>query len=136
MRTFQGAEVIIPNSTFVSDKVINWTLSEPRRRVDIPVPVTYGTDPERVINMLVEIATSHAGVLRDPAPSAVFGGFGDSSLDFLLMFWAEQDTHFQLRSDVSIRINAALAEAGIDIPVPQREIRIHSAESSALRHSA
>ena len=136
MRTFQGAEVIIPNSAFVSDKVVNWTLSEPRRRVEIPVHVAYGTDPERVVNMLIEIAASQARVLRDPAPSAVFTGFGDSSLDFLLMFWAEQDTHFQLRSDVSIRINAALSEAGIDIPFPQREIRVHSEQSGAFRHSA
>ena len=128
MRTFQGAEVIIPNSTFISGQVVNWTLSEPVRRVEVPVPVAYGTDPERVIKMLLEIAVSHSEVLRRPEPVAVFKGFGESSLDFLLMFWADQDTHFRLRSDISIRINVALREEGIEIPFPQREIRVHSSE--------
>ena len=129
MRTFQGAEVIIPNSAFVSGQVINWTLSESRRRVEIPIGVAYGTDPERVIQTLLEIAGTHAEVLREPEPSAVFQGFGDSSLNFLLMFWADQDTHFRLRSDICVRINAALRQAGIDIPFPQREIRVHSVPS-------
>ena len=126
MRTFQGAEVIIPNSTFISGQVVNWTLTEPVRRVEVPVPVAYGTDPERVIKMLLEIAGTHSEVLRRPEPVAVFKGFGESSLDFLLMFWADQEYHFRLRSDISIRINAVLREAGIDIPFPQREIRVHS----------
>ena len=132
MRTFQGAEVIIPNSTFISGQVVNWTLSEAVRRVDVPVRVAYGTDPEHVIKMLLEIAGSHASVLRDPEPFAVFMGFGDSSLDFLLMFWAEQDTHFRLRSEVAIRISAALREAGIDIPFPQRDIRVQSVEPATV----
>ena len=68
MRTFQGAEVIIPNSTFISGQVVNWTLSEPVRRVEVPVPVAYGTDPERVIKMLLEIAVSHSGCCGDQSP--------------------------------------------------------------------
>jgi small-conductance mechanosensitive channel len=137
MRTAQGSEVIIPNSTFVSGQVVNWTLSEPVRRVDVPVKVAYGTDPERVIKMLLEIAASHSEVLRRPEPFAVFLGFGESSLEFLLMFWADQETHFRLRSDVSIRINVALREAGIEIPLPQREIRVHSSEGlPTFRQSA
>ena len=132
MRTFQGAEVIIPNSTFISGQVVNWTLSEAVRRVDIPVHVAYGTDPERIIKMLLEIARSHTEVLRQPEPSAAFMGFGDSSLDFLLMFWAGQDTHFRLRSEISIRIGGALRDAGIDIPFPQREIRVHQAAVSPM----
>ena len=136
MRTFQGAEVIIPNSAFVSDQVVNWTLSEPRRRVDIPVRVAYGTDPERVIEILVRIAANHSAVLRDPEPCAVFQGFGESSLDFLLMFWAEQNTHFQARSEICISINTALRQAQIDIPFPQREVRVQSMDAAALRRSA
>jgi small-conductance mechanosensitive channel len=137
LRTWQGAEVIIPNSTFISGQVINWTLTEPRRRVDIPVHVAYGTDPDQVIRMLLEIAASHAEILRDPEPSAVFLGFGESSLDFQLMFWAEQATHFRLRSEVSIHINSALRAAGIDIPFPQRDLHVHSEEAGAFfRRSA
>jgi small-conductance mechanosensitive channel len=137
MHTFQGAEVIIPNSAFISGQVVNWTLSDPIRRVDIPVRVAYGTDPQRVIKMLLEITGSQARVLRQPEPSAVFMGFGESALEFLLMFWAEQSTHFGLRSEVSIRISAALREAGIDVPFPQREIRVHSGETQPVfRQSA
>jgi small-conductance mechanosensitive channel len=87
MRTFQGAEVIIPNSAFVSDQVINWTLSEPRRRVDIAVRVAYGTAPERVMGILSRVAGDHVEVLREPPPGVFFQGFGPSALEFLLMFW-------------------------------------------------
>jgi small-conductance mechanosensitive channel len=130
MRTFQGAEVIIPNSAFVSEQVINWTLSESRRRVEIPVGVAYGTDPERVIQTLLEIAGTHAEVLREPAHTAVFQGFGESSLNFLLMFWADQNVHFRLRSEICVRIDVAFRQAGIDIALPQREIRVHSVPST------
>ena len=136
IRTWQGAEVIIPNSTFISGQVVNWTLSEPYRRVDIPVRVAYGTDPELVIRMLLEISCAHPEVLRTPEPFAVFQGFGESALNFLVMFWAEQSTHFRLRSEISIQIASALRAAGIEIPVPQREIRIRSSEAAALQRHA
>jgi small-conductance mechanosensitive channel len=136
MRTFQGAEVIIPNSTLVSDQVINWTLSEPRRRVEIPIHTAYGTDPERVIQILIGVAESQTEVLRNPPPSAVFQGFGESSLDFLLMFWADQANHFRLRSDVAIGINRALNQAGIEIPFPQREVRLQANEPATFGHTA
>jgi small-conductance mechanosensitive channel len=136
IRTWQGAEVIIPNSTFISGQVINWTLSEPYRRVDVPVHVAYGTDPERVIRMLLDIGHAHPEVLQRPEPFAVFLGFGDSALNFLLMFWAEQNTHFRLRSEISIQIASALRAAGIEVPVPQREIRMRSSEPAALRRPA
>jgi len=128
VRTFQGAEVIVPNSALVANQVVNWTLTEPVRRVDLQVPVAYGTDPERVIELLLAVAGNHPEVLRDPQPGAFFQAFGPSSLDFLLMFWARQETHFRLRSDIAIAVNAALSGAGIEIPLPQREIRMRSAD--------
>jgi small-conductance mechanosensitive channel len=132
VRTFQGAEVIIPNSALVSNQVINWTLSEPRRRVDIEVRVAYGTEPERVIAILSKVADSHPEVLREPEPGAFFQGFGASALEFVLMFWAEQSTHFRIRSEISIAVNAALREAGVEIPFPQQDIRVRYLESAAL----
>ena len=136
IRTFQGADVIVPNSNLVSNQVVNWTLSEPIRRVEIQVPVAYGTAPERVIQLLASLARGHTGVLRHPEPGAFFQGFGPNSLDFVLMFWAEQQTHFQLRSDIAIGVNAALQEAGIEIPLPQRELRVLSSESPAALRAA
>jgi potassium efflux system protein len=136
VRTFQGAEVIVPNSNLVSNQVVNWTLSEPVRRVDLQVPVAYGTAPERVIELLLGVVRGHPEVRRDPEPGAFFMAFGPCSLDFLLMFWAEQQTHFRLRSEVAIAVNAALNRAGIEIPLPQREIRMRTSESLGLPEAA
>ncbi len=132
VRTFQGAEVIIPNSALVSNQVVNWTLSEPLRRVELQVPAAYGTPPERVIEILSGVAAGHPEVRREPPPGAFFQGFGTSSLDFLLMFWAEQGNHFRLRSEIAVGVNAALREAGIEIPLPQQDLHLRSVEFAAL----
>jgi small-conductance mechanosensitive channel len=133
--TFQGAEVIVPNSNLLSNQVINWTLSSQLRRVDIPVGIAYGTDPERVISILVQVARAHPDVLRERPPAAFFLGFGESALNFELRFWsARQDTWFQLQSDVAVSVEKALREAGITIPFPQRDLhlRIDATTAEAL----
>ena len=124
LQTFQGSEVIVPNSNLLSNQVINWTLSSPWRCVQIPVGVAYGTDPEPVLKRLVEVAESYPGVMRDPQPAAFFLGFGDSALNFELRFWAGQDTWFQLKSDVTSGVAKALRDAGIEIPFPQRDLHV------------
>ena len=136
VHTFQGAEVIVPNSALVSNQVVNWTLSEPVRRVELQVPVAYGTAPERVIELLLAVVRSHPEVLRHPEPGAFFTAFGPCSMDYLLMFWAEQQTHFRLRSEIAIAVNAALNEAGIEIPLPQQEIRMRPSERVAFARAA
>ena len=125
--TFEGAEVIVPNSNLISNQVINWTLSSEWRRVDVPIGVAYGTDPERVIKLLVEVAQSHPGVLLARPPMAFFLGFGESALKFELRFWSDQQgTWFQLQSDVTIAVAKAIKEAGIAIPFPQRDLHVRS----------
>jgi potassium-dependent mechanosensitive channel len=132
VQTFQGAEVIVPNSNLISNQVINWTLSSPWRRVDISVGVAYGTDPEQVIKLLVGVASAFPGVMRSPEALAFFMGFGESALNFELRFWsARQDTWFQLKSDVAVAIDRALREAGIEIPFPQRDLHVRSINTSA-----
>jgi small-conductance mechanosensitive channel len=130
--TFQGAEVIVPNSNLISNQVINWTLSSPWRRVDIPVGVVYGTDPERVLRLLIDTAESHPGVMLQPRPpEAFFMGFGESAMSFELRFWSErQETWFQLKSDVAVAVLRALQEAGIEIPVPQRDLHLKSIDAA------
>ena len=130
--TYQGAEVIVPNSNLLSNQVINWTLSSQWRRVDVRLSVAYGTDPERVIKLLVGVAESHPGVLLERPPGAFFMGFGESALNFELRFWCDgQDTWFQLQSDVTVAIAKALQEAGIEIPFPQRDLHLRSVSTSA-----
>ncbi len=136
VHTFQGAEVIVPNSALISNQVVNWTLSEAVRRVDLQVPVAYGTAPERVIEILLTVVRSHPEALRNPEPGAFFTAFGPCSMDFLLLFWAEQQTHFRLRSEIAIAVNAALNQAGIEIPLPQQEIRVRASDPAALSQAA
>ncbi len=134
--TAQGAEVIVPNSNLVSTQVINWTLSSQQRRVEIAVGVAYGTDPQLVLRLLVAEAAAHESVLTNPGPVAFFIGFGDSALNFELRFWSEsQDAWFQLKSDVTVAIARALAEAGIEIPFPQRDLHLRSIDPSISRQS-
>jgi small-conductance mechanosensitive channel len=135
--TFQGAEVIVPNSNLISNQVINWTLSSQWRRVDVPIGVAYGTDPERVIRLLVGVAQSHPGVLLERPPMAFFLGFGESALRFELRFWSDhQDTWFQLQSDVTVAVAKAIKEAGIEIPFPQRDLHVRSIGVSVAENAA
>lgn len=129
--TFQGAEVIVPNSNLLSNQVINWTLSSQWRRVDIPVSVAHGTDPELVLKVLTDVAESHPLVLRERPPAAFFLGFGENGLNFELRFWsATQDTWFQLQSDIAVSVAKALRNAAIQIPFPQRDLHIRSMDAS------
>jgi small-conductance mechanosensitive channel len=103
VRTWQGAEVIVPNADLISLQVTNWTLSDRRRRLEIPVGVAYGTDPRRVIDALVDVAKAESRVLEDPEPYVLFLGFGDSSLDFELRAWTvEFDFYQRVRSDLCV----------------------------------
>ena len=135
--TWEGAEVIVPNANFISSEVINWTLSDDRRRMEIPAGVAYGTDPTRVIELFVGVARDHPDVLDDPEPKTIFKGFGASSLDFELRAWTRGD-FVAVASDLRVGINQVLAEAGIEIPFPQQDLHLRSVGDEArvaLTHS-
>jgi small-conductance mechanosensitive channel len=124
IRTYQGAEVIVPNGKLISDEVTNWTLSSQIRRVEIPVGVAYGSEPQKVIELLLDVAKSHAEILAEPAPQVLFTGFGDSSLQFELRFWTVIQVHPVVRSQIVAAILQALENAQIEIPFPQRDLRV------------
>ena len=127
VRTFDGAEVIVPNTNLVANEVTNWTLSDRMRRIELPVGVAYGTDPDRVLKILVDVAGRHPEVLKEPEAAALFFGFGDSSLNFSLRCWTGQFERFLVvRSDLFVAVNHALSEAGIEIPFPQRDLHLRS----------
>jgi potassium efflux system protein len=134
VRTFDGAEVIVPNGMLISDQVVNWTLSDRRRRVAVTVGVRYGTDPERVLELLREVARENETVLDDPEPLAIFSGFGDSSLDFELRCWIPRfEEGFTMRTQLLTAVNARLREAGIEIPFPQRDLHLRSVDDPAVQ---
>ncbi|USN98819.1 MAG: mechanosensitive ion channel [Phycisphaeraceae bacterium] len=121
-------ELVIPNKTFITGEVINWTLSDPILRVTVPVGVSYDSDPRRVEAILLKIAAEHPIVLADPAPRAPFMRFGDSTLDFELRVYIPHIDHFlPVRHDLHLRIMEAFREAGIEIAFPQRDLHIRSA---------
>jgi potassium-dependent mechanosensitive channel len=131
VRTWQGAEVIVPNGNLISQEVVNWTLSDRQRRIELPVGVAYGTDPERVIALLVEAAKATPTLLKEPEPVALFQGFGDSSLDFELRAWTENADFPRVRSDLALAVSRGLREAGIEIPFPQRDLHLRSLPPSS-----
>jgi small-conductance mechanosensitive channel len=127
IRTWEGAEVIIPNDRLTDSMVTNWTLSERQQRIDVRVGVAYGTPPRQVLDLLLNVAGQHAMVLATPEPVALFMGFGDSSLNFELRVFTEQlERLIQTRSELNLAVHDALTAAGITIPFPQRDLHISS----------
>ncbi len=118
-------ELIIPNKTFVTNQFINWTLSDSTTRLVVKVGVAYGSDTDLVTKTLLEIANAHKIVLRDPAPSAFFLGFGASSLDFeLRVFVAIFGSRLVLLHDLNTAIAKRFAELGIEIAFPQLDLHV------------
>ncbi len=134
IRTLEGSEVIVPNGQLISEEVLNWTLSDQQRRLEIPVGVAYGTDPERVIALLTEMASKHPDVMNEPPPDTLFVGFGDSALNFQLRAWTSRfERWIVVKSELTIGVNATLRDAGISIPYPQRDLHIRTnATESAM----
>ena len=127
IETFDRSEVIVPNSELIAQKVTNWTLTSHVTRVVLPVGVAYGTPLEDVLEVLLKVAREHSEVLDDPAPSAIFIGFGDSSINFELRAWiAKVDDRLRIRSELGLAIDKGFRAVGIVIPFPQRDLHLQS----------
>jgi small-conductance mechanosensitive channel len=126
IRTNDNVTMIVPNSHFVTKPVINWSHHEPDVRMRVSVPVAYDSDPEQVRRVLLEAAERCQGVLRDRPPDVLFDQFGDSALVFTLRVWTRDlaSRPGALRSELNFAILAALREAGIEVPFPQRDVRV------------
>jgi small-conductance mechanosensitive channel len=124
--TNDGISVIVPNSEFVSQRVVNWSLGEDRIRIHVPVGVAYGSDPEKVRQALLEAASSVDAVLRDPPPRVRFRAFGESALEFELLGWTKELLHArgEFVSRLNFAIHDSLKRHGIEIPYPQRVVHL------------
>jgi potassium-dependent mechanosensitive channel len=109
LRTPDGAEVIVPNSKIIEEKVTNWTLTDRRRRIQLDVTVTGDTDPERIITLLADVTRRDARVSGDPA--VLLLRFGDASADFQVRFWTDDADWMRVRSDIAVALQRALREA-------------------------
>ena len=119
--TPDNKRIVIPNGTVSNNAVVNYSFHE-TRRLDIPVSVSYGSDIEKVKEILLEEANAHNLVLKDPAPFCRLTEHGESSLDFALRVWVNGDVYWDVNFDLKENIKVALDKNGIKIPFPQLDI--------------
>jgi small-conductance mechanosensitive channel len=122
VKTFDGAEVIVPNGDLIAQQLTNWTRSDQRRRQTLPVKVAFGSDPRRVEEILVKVAAEHPQTLDDPAPMALFDGTTETGMNFNLLWWVPFDSGMGARNDVAVASHEALLAAGIAAPIPMRRV--------------
>lgn len=117
--------MIIPNSKFIVENVVNWSYNEAKTRFNITVGVAYGSNVELVEKVLMEVALSHKDVLKSPEPKVFFSDFGDSALIFDLFFWTENAFEGKIiKSDIRFEIDKNFRNNSIKIPFPQRDLHI------------
>jgi small-conductance mechanosensitive channel len=126
VRTWQGAEVMVPNSQLVSEKVTNWTLSDRHRRIDLPLGISYSANPAAVIALVESVARANPEVVASPPPACFLVGYGDSGVNFELRAWTDQfDNWFRVRGELALAIYEAVQAAPeMSFPFPQREVRV------------
>ncbi len=126
VRALDGREAIIPNETLITTTVFNHSYSNRQIRRALPVQVSYKCDPERAMRLMEEAARGYARVLADPPPKAFLARFADSGIDLELGVWIEDPEKgmLNIRSELNLAIWHAFQEAGVEIPYPQREVRI------------
>lgn len=126
--TRDNIEYLVPNSTLTSNMITNYSLSDPLIRIHVPVGVSYKSDPGRVTEILLKSAAENESVSKEREPKVWFTAYADSSLNFELLVWVDirQVSRKAVRSELYYTIFQAFAEAGIEIPFPQRDIHIRS----------
>ncbi|WP_341502170.1 mechanosensitive ion channel domain-containing protein [Gallaecimonas sp. GXIMD4217] len=125
-----GVHVLVPNSEFLERRVVNWTLVSSQVRGRVSVGVQYGTDVDKVRELMLQAAADNPGVEKAPAPEVLFEEFGDNALQFSLLFWAKAKTPMELRriqSALRFVLDELLAEAGITIAFPQMDMHLDTA---------
>jgi len=135
IRKSDGVELLIPNSTFLSTTIVNWTLSDPNHCYEIAVGIAYGSPTDKVITLLQQAMDEQPEIIRHPAPCVYFDNFGDSALAFTLVYWLATNgpNTRRVASNIRLRIDQLCSAAGIEIPFPQRDLRLHTDEPLAVK---
>jgi potassium efflux system protein len=134
IRNWDQQELLVPNKNFITQEVTNWSLSDQTTRILINVGIAYGSNADRAMLILEEIAERHPRVLEDPAPFVVFEEFGDNALLLSLRCYID-DIDFRLRTITEINqvIYRELNEAGIEIAFPQRDVHLDTRRPLDIR---
>jgi small-conductance mechanosensitive channel len=127
VRDRDGIEMLVPNQQLISSAVINWSYTDPRIRLKLPVRISYQDDPELALKILLTACEGQRRVLHDPPPVSRLMQFGDHGIELELRFWISdpQEGVNNVRSEVNRTIWALFKENRITIPVAQREIHLH-----------
>jgi len=131
---FDQKELIVPNKTFITSQLVNWTLSDAITRVVIPIGIAYDSDVELAHKIMLDTVKKTPLILSEPEPSVLLVGFGESALNFSIrIFVGELGNRLRATHDLLVRLEHALKENGIGIPFPQREVHVrHTMEANAL----
>ncbi|AHB88381.1 small-conductance mechanosensitive channel [Thermosynechococcus sp. NK55a] len=133
IQTFNGSNVVVPNTYLADSPVLNWYYETHRGRIDIPIGVAYGTDPVLVTEVLLNIAHSEPDILKEPAPRVIFREFGDSALKFELWVWTETiERRVFIKSSLNFKIDYYFRQHNISIPFPQRDLWIRNAPTLSV----
>ncbi len=126
------SEMIVPNKDFITSKLINWTLSDSKRRITIQLRIAYGADLQRVKELLLDIARQHPDVLDDPAPQAVLVEFGDDSVRFDFRAFVDFGAGERAKDDLQMAIDRTFREEGIELALPQLSIQLPEKKGGAV----
>ncbi|MCZ6779957.1 MAG: mechanosensitive ion channel [Acidobacteria bacterium] len=120
------SEMVVPNKEFITSKLINWTLSDSKRRIDIPLRVAYGADLEKVKKTLLKVARQHPDVMEDPPPQALLLEFGDDAIKFELRIFVDFGIGLKTKDDLHMGIDRAFRDQGIEFALPRLNIELPS----------
>ncbi|NJL46941.1 MAG: mechanosensitive ion channel [Leptolyngbyaceae cyanobacterium SM2_5_2] len=127
IRTLDHIAIIVPNSRFLDNEIINWSHGNPVSRIRLPVGVAYHSDPDQVKLALLNAAQNNQEILATPAPQVFFLGFGDNALQFELLVWiAQPNRQLVIKSDLYFALTHSLRQQDIEVPFPQRDLHIRS----------
>jgi len=125
IRTLNNVSIIVPNSEFISNKVVNWSHGDTKVRIEVNVGVAYSSDLDLVLKTLKEIALEHPKVLKRPEPQVIFESFGDSAWNLNLRVWLpDPHKHHQIKSELNCAIVRKFRERNIEIPFPQQDVYV------------
>ncbi|MCB0855643.1 MAG: mechanosensitive ion channel, partial [Bacteroidetes bacterium] len=127
IHTRESFTVIVPNSKFTQENVINWSHNNEVTRFQVNVGVAYGSDVELVMRLMNDVAKAHPKISKTPAPVVRFADFADSALLFEVFFWTHDSFNVEfIKSDIRIKIDAEFRKHNVKIPFPQRDLHIIS----------
>ncbi|MGI9238310.1 MAG: mechanosensitive ion channel domain-containing protein, partial [Woeseiaceae bacterium] len=134
IRTLDRQELLVPNKEFIATPVLNWSLSDEMVRIHTTVGIAYGSDVEKALRLLEEVALEHPDVMTDPEPLVTFEAFGDNSLTLgLRCFIQDLEIRLNTRTDLHRAINSKFEDAGIVIALPQRDLHLDATSPLDVR---